>query len=173
MEPVHCAYSVLGKLIPEQREMPKVSIDAFRKIGHAVVPILHQVGDKLGILAVILELAVVLDLLGLLDSVRIDLYDTDAISYQPRRKTEPVMPGRLKANDNLVLAIGNRQFQQPILCRGKTFGVIAEGKCLLADFPAARVNGSEIMCLAADVAASDKYVVADKADFFILGKLPN
>ena len=171
MEPIEGTHPVSRQLIAEQCEPAELSIYTFRQIRHAIVPVLHQIGNQLGILAVILELAVIFDLLGLLDSVRIDLDNADAVGHQPRCKAEPVMSGRLEADDDLVLVAGSRKFQHPILGRSKAFAVIAKGKCLFADFPATRVNGPEIMCFAADVAANNQHAVVDEADFVILGKL--
>ena len=115
MKPVHGADAVLCKLVAQQSKATQVAIDALWQIGHTVVAILDQIGDELGVLEVVFALAVVLQFLGLLDCIRIDLHHADAVGHQPGGKAEPVMSSWLEADDNLRLAVSGSQFQQPSL----------------------------------------------------------
>ena len=79
MQSVQIPDPFLCKLVTKHGEPSQFRIQSFRKIRHPVVPILHKVCYQLRILAVILELAVVLQFLDLFDCVRIDLYHTDPV----------------------------------------------------------------------------------------------
>ena len=172
MEAVHGTGAVFHELVTEQRVAADVCVVAFRKIGHAVVAIFDQVGDELRVFEVVLPLAVVFEFLRLLDGIGVDLDDADPVRHQPCGQAEPVVAGRFEADDDLRLPVAGRQFQKPGFHRSKSFGVIVEGKGFGTEFAPARVNGAEVMRLAADVATGHQHVVADEADLVVLGKLP-
>ena len=80
------------------------------------------------------------------------------------------MSSWLEADDNLCLAMSGSQLQQPSFGRGKTLSSIAEWERLGAELAATRVDGAEVMLLAADVAAGHQHVVADKGNLVVFSK---
>ena len=171
MQSVYIADPVLCQLIPQHRQPPQLRIHIFRKIGHAVVSVFHQIGNQLRILPVVLQLAVILQFLCLLHRIRIDLHNADAVCDHPCCQAEPVVPCRLQTQYDLFLVMLCRDLHRPRFCALKSLCVVAEWECVLTEFPPSGVDCSHVVGFTADVTSNDQHVVTDKCEFCVLVEL--
>ena len=153
--------------LAQEPHVTEFCVDAARDVRNAVPSFHHEPRDDLRILAVALGLVVVVEFLGPAHMQRVHEDELDASLVQEPPEAEPVVAGRLSADDDLVHVVRGLQALHPIQEELVAAPAIHEPKDAV-NLAASVVERTRILLRAANVNADNQSLLRDLLDLVIL-----
>ena len=170
-EPPRNAVAELDLLIhnalAQEPHATEFCVDAVRNVRDAVPPFRHEPRDDLRVFLVVLRLIVVVEFLGAAHMQGIHEDERDARCIQEVPEAEPVVAGRLSADDDLVHAVRGSQSLHPIQEELIATPAIHEAKNMVK-LAAPVVERTRVLLRAADVDTDNQSLLRDLLNLVIL-----